>query len=78
LILIDSGIRRYSIKLLADQLRPHITSNDASLAARELAIDLAEACEVVELEDELATLALDRSAQLRSRINAAYAISHRD
>jgi hypothetical protein len=60
---------------LADQLRPHITTNDASLAARELAIDLAEACEVVELEDELATLALDRSAPLRSRINAAYAIS---
>ena len=59
---------------LADALRPTILDRSADEFSRELAIEIAEECEVETLADDLARVAL-RDDALRVRIAAAYALS---
>lgn len=59
---------------LVEQLRPYICDSGKQIDAQELAIDLAEVCEVSELQDELAELALDSSQSIYLRVSAAKAI----
>ena len=59
---------------LADQLRPTITDPDAPFLARRFAIDVAESCQLTELQQELLSLALNIEERPYDRINAAYAV----
>lgn len=59
---------------LADQLRPWISDKDKYWDARYVAIDIAESCQVVELQDILADIALDQAEPERLRTNTATAI----
>ncbi len=60
---------------LAEQLRPIIVSKDENFLVRRVAIDIAEDCQLREVQSELATVALDQSDFLPTRIQAACAIS---
>lgn len=55
---------------LAEQLRPYIQDSSKSLEARYEAIDIAKYCDVHELGEDLATLALDSSQSIELRVNA--------
>ncbi|WP_228025017.1 NACHT domain-containing NTPase [cf. Phormidesmis sp. LEGE 11477] len=59
---------------LVEQLHPYICDSSKQLDARELAIDIAEICQVSELQDGLAELALDSSQSIYLRVSAAKAI----
>lgn len=59
---------------LVEQLRPYICDSSKQIDARDLAIDIAEVCEVSELQDELAELALDSTQSIYLRVSAAKAI----
>ncbi|MGK7951807.1 MAG: NACHT domain-containing NTPase [Xenococcaceae cyanobacterium] len=59
---------------LAEQLRSYIKENNKSFDARYEAINIAEVCEVKELQDDLVNLALDRTQEINLRANAAAAI----
>ena len=59
---------------LAEQLRLWISDQKKHDTARYVAIDIAEACEVQELQSILADLTLDESEEPRLRDNAAYAL----
>ncbi len=69
---------RYYKKLkhpgLVEQLRTYIGDSSRQVNARDLAIDIAEACEVSALQDELAELALDSAQQINLRVSAIQAI----
>ncbi|WP_416667183.1 NACHT domain-containing protein [Egbenema bharatensis] len=69
---------RYYEKLkhpgLVEQLRPYICNPSKQDDARNLAIDIARACEVSELQDELTELARDSTQSIYLRANAAKAI----
>ncbi len=67
-----SGLRH---PMLADQLRPHLIQTAVKENVRHLAIDIAQACQIVELSGDLATIALDVSQSLPVRINAASAVA---
>jgi predicted NACHT family NTPase len=56
---------------LVEQLRPYICDSSKQIDARDLAIDIAEVCEVSELQEELVTLALDSSQSIDLRVSAA-------
>ncbi len=56
---------------LANQLRSYICDSSRQDDARDLAIDIAKACEINELQEELVVLALDSSQSIYLRINAA-------
>lgn len=60
---------------LAEQLRPYIQDSCKQLEARYEAIDIAEICEVSELQEDLVSLALDSSQPIDLRANAANAVS---
>jgi predicted NACHT family NTPase len=60
---------------LVEQLRPYICDSSKQINARDLAIDIAEVCEVSELQDELVNLALDSLQSIYLRVSAAKAIS---
>lgn len=60
---------------LAAQLRPLIHDPARSLVCRRAAIDIATACEVKGLQDDLARIALDQAQPLQLRIPAAYAVA---
>ena len=60
---------------LAAQLRPLIHNPARSLVSRLAAIDIAAACEVKALQDDLARTALDQAHALQLRIRAAYAVA---
>ena len=60
---------------LVEQLSPYINDNCKNIIVRRAAVDIAEACELNELEDDIANLALDDSQPLPIRKNAAYAIA---
>jgi hypothetical protein len=60
---------------LFEQLRPYICDLTEQLDARNLAIDIAETCEVTELQEELANIALNSSQSIHLRVGAAKAIS---
>jgi predicted NACHT family NTPase len=72
-------IRSYYSKLkhpkLAEQLKPYITDKSQGFLVRRVAIDIAEECQVKELQDDLAIVALDQSEKHYVRVNAAVAIS---
>jgi predicted NACHT family NTPase len=59
---------------LGEQLRPFITDKRRGYFARRIATDIAEACDVKTLQDELARLALDQTEDIDLRVNAAYAV----
>jgi hypothetical protein len=68
---------RYSILTfggLGALLRPYLTDPDKPLAARVLAVDMAEACQLHELLPELTTISLDDREPGIIRLNAAHAV----
>jgi hypothetical protein len=75
----DTRIRSHLTKLdnpnLSKQLRPYICDTSRNRFARHLAIDIAEACEVKELSEDLASVALGKSQLLDIRVNAACAVA---
>ncbi|MFE4108536.1 NACHT domain-containing protein [Almyronema epifaneia] len=78
--LFDSGrvnCRKYT-KLkhpdLFDQLRPYICDSTKQLDVRDLAISIAEACEISELQKELANLAISPLEPIDLRTSAANAL----
>jgi predicted NACHT family NTPase len=60
---------------LAEQLRSYIKDNNKNFNARYEAINIAEVCEVKELQDDLVNLALDRTQQIHLRSIAASTIT---
>jgi len=75
----DLSLRRCYHRLrhpsIAGQLLPHITNRDLVVVARRVAIDIAEACEVQELQNALLDIALDKTEVYHIRQQAAWAIS---
>ncbi len=73
----DWGLRQHYRKLahpgLMAQLRPLIADSNAAHAARRAAMDIASACNVHELAEDLIVLALDQEEEYQQRLNAAYA-----
>lgn len=59
---------------LVEQLKPYIEDVEKGLIVRRVATDIAEECELKELQGVLADTALDTSQDLRVRVNAAYAV----
>jgi hypothetical protein len=60
---------------LAQQLGPYIIDKGKGIFARQIAIDMAEACEIRELQNELVGVVLDQTEDRSLRINAAYAVT---
>lgn len=58
---------------LADQLRPYICNSTKGIIVRRVAIDIAEACKLQTLQDDLVNIALDQKEPLLIRKEAAYA-----
>jgi hypothetical protein len=75
----DWNFGRYYSKLnhsrLSEQLKPYIEDSNKGFLVRRVAIDIAEACNLTELQDLLATIALTKNENRSTRINAAYAIT---
>jgi hypothetical protein len=67
-----SGLRHPTI---ADQLRPYLAPTGQTNSVMHAAIDIAQACRVVELSTDLANLALNAASPLAIRINAACAVA---
>lgn len=59
---------------LEAQLRPYIVDTTKGWLVRRVAIDIAELCEVRDLQDALLSVVLDRDEFHATRVNAAYAI----
>ena len=59
---------------LGDQLRPYIHNHNKLIDVRDLAINIAEACEITELQEDLANLALDASQSIHLRVSASKAV----
>lgn len=59
---------------LADQLRPFICDGAKGFVVRRVAIDIAEACELQTLQNDLVKIALDPTESIVIRIQAAYAV----
>ncbi len=74
----DRGVSSYYQRLkhpgLAAQLLPVIKDKNANYLARRFAIDVAEACELRELQDDLADVILDEAEPDYVRSNAGYAL----
>lgn len=74
----DDITRGYYQKLkhsnLAEQLHPFITDKSKGWLVKRVAIDIAEACEVQELQKDLLELVLDETELHPTRVNAAYAV----
>jgi hypothetical protein len=66
--------RNLSHSGLAEQLRSYITDRTKNAMLRRVAIDIAEACIVSALQNDLAAVALDDTEVIGTRVNAAYAI----
>lgn len=60
---------------LAELIRPYLKDGSRRDAGRMAAVEIAEACRLVELQDELAHLALDTSESYPLRVRASYAVS---
>ena len=75
---IDWDINRMHRKLnhprLADQLKPYICDKTKNEIVRRVAISIAEACEVHQLQEDLADIALNPSQSLHIRANAARSV----
>lgn len=59
---------------LVDQLRPYICDGTKGIIVRRVAINIAEACELRTLQNDLANIALDQKEPLPIRNAAAYAV----
>lgn len=59
---------------LSLQLRQYLVDKSRSVLARDLAIDIAEECDVRDLQAELLTIALDQEEEMILRTGAAYAL----
>jgi predicted NACHT family NTPase len=57
-----------------EQLRPYITDDRRCDNARELAIDIAQKCQVVELQEDLLSITLDSNQEINLRGSACRAI----
>jgi hypothetical protein len=75
---LDGRVRSQYYRLaypgLSAQLKPYITDNAKSERVRHVAIDIAEACALQDVGPELVDLALNPSAPMQLRINAAATI----
>ncbi|MEK7408198.1 MAG: hypothetical protein AAB225_24270 [Acidobacteriota bacterium] len=60
---------------LAEQLRPYIRDKGKGIVVRRVAIDIAEACEILSLQEDLVEVALDETDSHAARVQAACAIS---
>ncbi|MDZ7960665.1 MAG: hypothetical protein RMY34_22755 [Aulosira sp. DedQUE10] len=60
---------------IAVQLRPYIQDSSKPFYVRDAAIEIAEDCEIDELQEELVNLALDSSQSISLRVRAAKAIT---
>jgi len=60
---------------LSEQLQPWIADVGKGMAARYAAIDIAQACEVHELQSQIASVALSEDEDHHLRVNAAHAVS---
>ena len=60
---------------LAGQLRPWLVDTSREFAARYTAIEIAQACQLQEVQKEVADIALAPNESRDLRVNAAYAIS---
>ena len=78
LLIDDIDIRRDYLKLfhskLASQLRPYIINKEKGVIIRRVAINIAEACNVRELQDDIFNIVLDNNQFHNTRENAASAI----
>lgn len=59
---------------LVEQLKPFINDKAKSLYVRRTAIDIAEACETKELQEDLVIIALDSNEEMGLRVEAAHAV----
>ena len=66
--------RKLSYPGLADHLKVYLIDRTKGLIVRREATDIAEACELVAVQDDLAKIVLDSTEPLELRTNAAYAI----
>lgn len=71
---IKSNYQRLKHSSIAAQLLPTIKDKDANYLARRFAIDVAEACELRELQNDLADVILDEDEPDYVRANAGYAL----
>ena len=75
----DWSVRRQYKKLahpgLAEQLRPYVCDKMKGITVRGVAIDIAEACHLQILQQDLGNVALDSSQPLSVRVKAAAAVS---
>lgn len=60
---------------IAEQLRPYIEDEGKHWLVRRVAIDIAEACKVIELQELLADISLNKNEDLHIREQAAYAVA---
>ncbi len=66
--------KRFNHPGIVGQLRPYICDSTKGIIVRRVAIDIAEACELQTLQNDLANIALDQKEPLPIRKEAAYAI----
>jgi hypothetical protein len=59
---------------LAEQLQPYISDSNKNKQARLVAIDIAEVCQLLELQDDLVGIVTEYSQPIIIRLNAAQAI----
>ena len=69
------GYRKLAHPTLAQQLKPYISETSKNIRAREVALDIFEACELEELQNNVSSVALDSLQPLTIRKRAACAIS---
>ena len=67
--------RKLSYPELANHLKAYLTDRTKGLIVRREATDIAEACELVGVQDDLANIVLDSTEPVEVRSNAAYAIA---
>jgi len=74
----DWGLHKQYKKLnhpkLSEQLKPFIANKDSYFLARRVAIDIAEACKITDLNSNLIELALDETEDIHARSNAIHAL----
>jgi len=59
---------------LVQQLAPFVADKTRGMFARRIAAEIAHACEIRDLQDALAQVALDPKDDMTVRVNAAYAV----
>lgn len=67
--------RRLNHPGLAEQLRPYIADSGKRLVVRRVAIDIAEACELQELQEDAAVIAIDPEQEIHVRKEAAHFVA---